>query len=142
MPLYQSVLVAVDLSEEAHQVVARARQLDSGQLHLVYVAEHPITGFGEQTGRNHRVSEIHIRQEIFPRLQALANDLPTDHLHIEFGDPADQVHELARRLGCDLVITGSHGKSGLKLLLGSTASSIVHGATCDVLTVRITEGKL
>lgn len=137
MSLYQSVLVAVDLSDEATQVVERAMALGAQDLHLVYVAEHPITGFGEQTGKNHRVNEIHIRQEAFPHLQALADELPVDHLHIEFGDPADRVHKLAEQLGCDLIVSGSHGKSGIKLLLGSTASSIVHGARCDVLTVRI-----
>jgi universal stress protein A len=141
MSSYQSILVAVDLSPESEQIVASARQLASkaNPIHLVHVAEHPITGFGDLTGKNHRVSEIQIRQQLFPPLQALAKtfSVPADNLHILFGDPADEIHSLATKLNTDLIVSGSHGKRGMKLLLGSTATSILHGANCDVLTVRI-----
>jgi len=39
----------------------------------------------------------------------------------------------------DLIVTGSHGRHSLQLLLGSTANGILHGAKCDVLAVRIKE---
>ncbi|MGB1202845.1 MAG: universal stress protein [Alloalcanivorax venustensis] len=48
------------------------------------------------------------------------------------GDPA--VVEIA-----DLIVLGSHGKHGIRLLLGSTANAVLHRATCDVLAVRIPE---
>ena len=35
------------------------------------------------------------------------------------------------------IVVGSHGRHGLALLLGSTASGVLHGAKCDVLAVRI-----
>jgi universal stress protein A len=145
-PNYNIILVAVDLGEEsarpeAVQIVASARQLvpRGDMLHLVHVAEHPVTGFGDLTGKNHRVSEIQIRQQLFPQLQTLASafDVPTSNLHILFGDPADEIHGMAAKLGGDLIVSGSHGKQGLRLLLGSTATRILHGAQCDVLTVRI-----
>lgn len=146
MSNYNIIIVAVDLSQdsaqpEATQIVASARQLarKGDMLHLVHVAEHPVTGFGDLTGKNHRVSEIQIRQQLFPSLQTLATafDVPTSNLHILFGDPADEIHALTAKLGGDLIVSGSHGKQGLRLLLGSTATSILHGAQCDVLTVRI-----
>jgi universal stress protein A len=34
-------------------------------------------------------------------------------------------------------VIGTHGQSGISLLLGSTASSVLHGSGCDVLAVRI-----
>ena len=37
----------------------------------------------------------------------------------------------------DLIVVGSHGRHGLALLLGSTASGVLHGAPCDVLAVRV-----
>jgi len=37
----------------------------------------------------------------------------------------------------DLVIVGSHGRHGVRLLLGSTANAVLHGAECDVLAVRV-----
>ena len=39
--------------------------------------------------------------------------------------------------GADLIVVGSHGRHGLALLLGSTANGVLHGATCDVLAVRV-----
>lgn len=140
MPSYRVILVALDLSPDSDRIMARARRLcdrDSPGLHLVHVSDHPVTAYGEATGKNHRVGEIQVRQQIFPQLKALAKDLPVENLHIAFGDPADEVHLLADKLAAEIIVTGSHGERGIKRLLGSTASSIAHGAKCDVLTVRI-----
>jgi len=42
--------------------------------------------------------------------------------------------------GADLIIIGSHARTGVKrLMLGSTANAVLHGAPCDVLVVRIDE---
>jgi universal stress protein A len=49
------------------------------------------------------------------------------------------VHRVAEEQQVDLVVTGSHGRHGLALILGSTANAILHGAKCDVLAVRITD---
>jgi universal stress protein A len=40
-------------------------------------------------------------------------------------------------MAIDLIVMGTHGQSGLKLLLGSTANSVLHGAGCDILAVRV-----
>ncbi|WP_292363901.1 universal stress protein, partial [Methylophaga sp. UBA1464] len=37
----------------------------------------------------------------------------------------------------DLIVVGSHGRKGIKMLLGSTANAILHHARCDVLAVRL-----
>lgn len=138
---YEKILVAVDLTEDAKTVLRQARRLcgpdDSSQLHLIHVSEHPVTGHGNVTSKNHRVGEIHLRQEIFPRLQALADDLDAEQLHIAFGDAAEEVSRLANALGAHIIVTGSHGERGIRRLLGTTANSIAHHANCDVLTVRI-----
>lgn len=138
---YGIILVALDLTEDAKTVLRQARRLcgsdDFSELHLIHVAENPVTGYGNATGKNHRVGELHMRQEIFPRLKALADDLDADHLHIAFGDAAEEVHRLADRLGADVIVTGSHGERGIRRLLGTTANSIAHHAKRDVLTVRI-----
>lgn len=138
---YGIILVAMDLTEDGKTVLRQARRLcgpkDSSQLHLIHVAEHPVTGYGNVTRKNHRVGELHLRQEIFPRLKALADDLDADRLHIAFGDAAEEVNRLADSLGANVIVTGSHGERGIRRLLGTTANSIAHHASCDVLTVRI-----
>ncbi|MEJ2418553.1 MAG: universal stress protein [Exilibacterium sp.] len=142
MPLYNHIVCAIDLTEDSNLVIQRALRLashDSSRLDLVHACEHPITGYGEQSGKSHKVTEIQIRQSVFPQLEAFANrfGIHSEQLHIEFGRSADVIHALAERLGADLIVIGSHGRSGIRLLLGSTANSVVHGASCDVLTVRV-----
>ena len=55
------------------------------------------------------------------------------------GAPATEVRAKAQELGSDLIVIGSHGRSGWKLLLGSTANKVLHGSHCDILTVHVGE---
>lgn len=53
------------------------------------------------------------------------------------GDPREALVEAARAEKADLLIVGSHGRTGLpKLVLGSVASHVVAHAPCDVLVVK------
>ena len=57
------------------------------------------------------------------------------HRFLEFGSTKNEVLRVAEEQKIDLIVTGSHGKHGLALLLGSTAQAILHGAHCDMLIV-------
>jgi len=53
------------------------------------------------------------------------------------GQPAKEVTRFAKKLHADLLVIGTHGRTGFaKLLLGSVASHIVATSTCPVMTVR------
>lgn len=53
------------------------------------------------------------------------------------GEPGDLIVELAREKNADLIITGSHGRTGLeRVLLGSTTERILNETTCSVLVVK------
>jgi len=53
------------------------------------------------------------------------------------GDPRSALVDEARQEHADLIVVGSHGRSGLsKLLLGSVASHVVAHAPCSVLVVK------
>ena len=43
----------------------------------------------------------------------------------------------AQKLNADLIVVGSAGRHGMRLLLGSTANAVLHSAECDVLAVRV-----
>lgn len=58
------------------------------------------------------------------------------HSHLVTGSTKHEVLHLAKELNVDLIVTGSHGKHGVALFLGSTATAILHGAECDVLIVK------
>jgi universal stress protein A len=51
--------------------------------------------------------------------------------------PFEAIASAARRLGADVVVVGTHGRTGLtRLALGSVAERVVALAPCPVLTVR------
>ena len=57
------------------------------------------------------------------------------------GDARDQIVELARHERADLIVVGSHGRTGLtKLMLGSVSSHIVTHAPCTVVVVKQSVG--
>jgi nucleotide-binding universal stress UspA family protein len=53
------------------------------------------------------------------------------------GTPAREIPRVARRTSAELVVIGTHGRTGFaKLFLGSVASQVVATSTCPVMTVR------
>jgi nucleotide-binding universal stress UspA family protein len=53
------------------------------------------------------------------------------------GPPAREIPRLARRTHADLLVLGTHGRTGFtRLFLGSVASEVVASARCPVMTVR------
>ena len=57
--------------------------------------------------------------------------------HLISGEPASACLDRIAAGGYDLVVVGTHGRSGLaKLFLGSVAGRVVAAAPCPVLTVR------
>jgi hypothetical protein len=60
-------------------------------------------------------------------------------VHVPVGSPVDEIVALARQIGADLIVLGTHGRRGLRRLwLGSVAEHVVRSATCPVLVVRPT----
>jgi universal stress protein A len=68
-------------------------------------------------------------------------DAPHKNLHVLEGPPSVSICEYADKIGADLIVLGSHGASGWRVILGSTANSVVQRAICDVLTVRIEQAE-
>jgi nucleotide-binding universal stress UspA family protein len=57
------------------------------------------------------------------------------------GDPGEGLIDLAKKERVDLIVVGSHGRSGLaKLLMGSVASHVVAHAPCSALVVKLGVG--
>lgn len=53
------------------------------------------------------------------------------------GDPAEEIERVAREWPCDLIVMGTHGRTGLdRLLMGSIAEQVIRRAACPVLTTR------
>ncbi len=78
------------------------------------------------------------REAVTARLRALAGTRAEAECRVEIGDPANVTVEVARELGSDLIVLGTHGRTGLgRLLLGSVAEQVVRKAPCPVITVKM-----
>jgi nucleotide-binding universal stress UspA family protein len=72
-------------------------------------------------------------------LEAVRADDPRVRLtrRLLVGAPAEEIIRLAGEVKADLVVMGSHGRTGLRrLLAGSVAEAVMRAAPCPVLTVR------
>ena len=57
--------------------------------------------------------------------------------HLRIGNAAREIVQLASDLSADLIVIGTHGRTGImKLLLGSVAQNVVTNAACPVLVVK------
>ena len=83
--------------------------------------------------------QTQLQDQAATRLSTLAAQLNVseDNQHVILGHPAQEMHNMADLQQMDLIVVGSHGRHGLALVFGSTSSSVLHGASCDVLAVRI-----
>jgi nucleotide-binding universal stress UspA family protein/quercetin dioxygenase-like cupin family protein len=71
-----------------------------------------------------------------PWPQASDRRVRVDHRLAE-GDPAEEILRLAAALPCDLIVIGSHGRTGIRrLLTGSVAEDVLRKARCPVLIVK------
>ena len=138
--MYKRVLLATDFDEiginAAHKAKKIATESDA-QLFLVHVVE-PIPAYAYPGFAGFAEVEVSIREQAEKELSALAKKLDVDKRYqlLEFGSIKNEVLRVAQEHKIDLIVTGSHGKHGLALLLGSTAEAILHGAQCDILIVR------
>jgi nucleotide-binding universal stress UspA family protein len=56
------------------------------------------------------------------------------------GDAPDQILRTAGEVGADLIVMGTHGRTGLgRLLMGNVAESVLPEANCPVLVVKTPE---
>lgn len=63
--------------------------------------------------------------------------IPENRQIVKIGSAKFVILEEAERINADLIIVGSHGRHGIRVILGSTANGVLHGAKCDALAVRL-----
>jgi universal stress protein A len=145
MALYQKVLMALDFHSDNDPIVAKGLALaeDNGaELYLSHVDEPIAIAYAaDGFAFNDQIVSLqsNIRKEAQQRMLKIGEKLgvPEDRQLIKEGNPSSEIHTAVEELGIDLIVIGTHGQKGLQLLLGSTANSVLHGVTCDVLTVRV-----
>ena len=147
MSQYKKILIALDLHDDNTQILETGREIreaSGAETYLLHVNEPIALAYTpDGVSWSDQIFELErdIHRDAARRLKEIASDMDVDDEHciIANGRPASEIHHLVESKKIDLIIMGTHGQSGLQLLLGSTANSVLHGVMCDVLAVRIKE---
>lgn len=143
----RTILVPVDFSACSTRVVRSATSLAArlgARLHIVHVGEMP-AGVDATTrlhlGERRQTAGELLAHDALPRLEpyaALARAAGVDASVAEaFGPIARTVLTVADRVEADLIVMGTHGRTGLmRLVLGSVAEAVVQGADVPVMLIR------
>jgi universal stress protein A len=145
---YRKILCALDFSEVSRAALREAAELSAkfgAELTLVHVAQGlSLSGLSEQIAD----------ERVLPSRQALERQLLAEwkdeawrrserpvHSVWSEGTPWEQIVVHAREGNFDLIVVGSHGRTGLKhALVGSVAENVVRHAPCPVFVVRTKGG--
>lgn len=142
---YKHILFAADLQPHDDNPVAdRVKALleeTGAEASLIHVVEQLTYSYGEPfVSSNYLEWQTELEDAAKESILKLGTALgvPAERQHLPVGRPQDLIIEIAKDIGADLIVVGSHGRHGLaKLVLGSTANGVVQGAHCDVLAVRV-----
>lgn len=140
--MYKHILFATDLTDDTDYIISKVRGMRSftkAKLSIIHVVE-PLPGYSYAYLGIEDI-EGQLIDEAKNAIAKLGQTLEIDKKQqwVEVGPTKSKILSVAENIGADLIICGSHGRHGLSLLLGSTANAILHGAKCDVLTVRLPE---
>jgi len=142
MTAYRQILVAIDLSEESRAIAARSVELArpwQAQVRLLHVIEFvPVEPMSDAL-----VPMVQIDEQMMARareqIESLAATLGlgADSCRVTSGNVKGEILRQARELGADLIVLGARERHGLSILVNLTEDTVLHGAPCDVLAMRM-----
>ncbi len=144
MSVYRHILIAIDFTPTAYQVVQRAKLLlgNETKLTILNVVEYAMPlGFGDDFTPmpNLLVEENMLVEKAKESLSRFVDKQGLAYAEqvVRVGATQREIIRIAEEKNIDLIVLGSHGRHGISLLLGSTANGVLHHASCDVLAVRV-----
>jgi nucleotide-binding universal stress UspA family protein len=150
--LHGPIIGATDFSDpslpalETAAAEARRRGAPLHLLHVVDVGAHELTGVVEMGFPGTPSTGLDLLSNL---LAAARRDLQASfdrfdvggQVHAVAGRAADAIIAHAKAYRAQLVVVGTHGRTGLaRLTLGSTAEQVLEDASCSVLVVRLSTG--
>lgn len=126
----KQLVVPFDLSEESMAALDTACDLveSASCLHVIHVVPR-------KAAISPETAIQHLKQQIEEQIKD--PKLAGHQLFVTSGNPASEICAYAERIGADLIVMPSHGRTGLRhLLIGSVAESVVRHAHCPVLVLR------
>ena len=141
----KKILLATDCSQACAEALIVASSLardTSSRLIIAYVSESELHPVGELFNEEPKASPTEMAQ--LEAIRPTDSSVKYEH-RLLFGEPgsvsvvkpADPILKLAREENVDMIVIGTHGRSGLlRIVMGSVAQQVLNGATCPVVTVK------
>lgn len=134
------ILYPTDFSSHSNQAYFHAVALaekHGANLTIAFVYSPSFLGaaefHGEAADQEYWRNQLEQIRPVDPRI-------PVHHVFLE-GDPASEIVRYAVDAGVDLIVMGTHGRTGLeRLLMGSVAEKVMREARCSVLVVKLPKG--
>lgn len=146
--MYQSLLVAIDGSQQSEKALMLACQLaknDNALLHIMHAPErlqHPAMmtwGLGSVPLQNDNGQLDTTGNQILQRALLEVRELGVTQVqsHLVRGEPAHAIIQQAELLGVDVIVLGCRGLGNLEgMAMGSISHKVNHSAKCGVITIR------
>jgi len=143
------VLVATDLSDPSlPAITAGAEAAERSGARLVVLSVLEWSGFAAaplfgMLGALPQLPPAELQKQMSDALQTLLNQSMerlgvVGKARVVDGSAASEIVSLADELDAELLVVGTHGRTGLtRLALGSVAERVIRGASCSVLAVRL-----
>jgi nucleotide-binding universal stress UspA family protein len=140
MTANRAILHPTDFSEYAQQAFRVACSLAKdrdAKLILLHVVPKPLTTLGGTQGLPPQSVEYDLSERRTHLAAFKAPEGVTVERRLHVGDEVEGILRAAQETGCELIVMGTHGRTGLnRLLMGSVAEQVVRRAPCPVLTLR------
>jgi len=140
---FHKVLIALDdgpVAAHAVDVGIELSRVLRADVALIHVLEPPVSYDADIGVPPAELAEI-AKQEGRRLLDGVRSRLllePSTLSFLESGSPPDQIVQAATAWPADLIVIGSHGRSGMqRVFLGSVAEAVLRHAQCPVLVVRV-----
>ena len=139
VPQISRILAATDFSQQAAKALQwagfLARHFDA-KLTLLHVID--IFSLAETGYATPGFDPLHLIREAAQRdMGELKRSFPAADTHIREGSPRPVIVDAAVEWDCQMIVMGTHGRSGLAhLMLGSVAEYVVRHSKVPVLTIR------
>ena len=140
---YQDIVVPYDFSDPVRPALATAVDFAKrfgARLHLVHVVQWPAYSYAAFPGTGAPPAPVGLADGAGRLLEDVAGEIPDGvevrtHVH-EGSNVALVLAETARKLEADLIVMGTHGRTGFAhVFLGSVAERLLRSAPCPVLVV-------
>lgn len=141
----KKILVATELSlPSAHEVLDKAIALANVEdsIDVLYVVDPTTVEYtvdptlsGSMYREFYETAMDNARQRLLKICKPYA--IADKRCHVRYGRVAQEVHAYIQEGGFDCLMLGSHGRSGWQLLLGSKATSILHGVPTDAWVFKV-----